>query len=48
MGTRGRITRGSSNGPHPLRRAVVGLLLGAALGAVAALLRPRTRGGEGG
>ena len=30
-------------GPHPLRRAVVGLLLGVALGAVAALLRPRGR-----
>ena len=30
-------------GPHPLRRAIVGLLLGVGLGVVAALLRPRGR-----
>ena len=35
--------RGESDspGPHPVRRAIVGLLLGVALGALVALLRPR-------
>lgn len=30
-------------GPHPVQRAVVALLLGVLLGAVAALLQPRRR-----
>lgn len=33
--------RNRDNGPHPLRRAIVGVLLGITLGALVALMLPR-------
>ncbi|GEM_PF-4543734 len=41
MVTASTATDASTLGPHPVRRALLALLLGAALGLLAALLRPR-------